>query len=231
MAAGHHRRGAGDLGGALVAYYEAALLSRRLSAYAEEKQLLVTAADLWPSVPDANARTGTTLSDILAEAAWAAHEGMTDLKEGQRLVDAAIAALPADVSVHRRAMLTLLWHRLRWTEGPEAPPLGVGGVGRRRRCDDGPTERRRPSSPALEATDALLQSGQPARAGTFAARAVELAEAGGHGDLARALAALAMTRARLGRYDDALHDARRAVALALRSGDLFAQVDTLTSWR
>ena len=227
VAAGHHRRGAGDLGGALEAYYEAALLSRRLSAYAEEKQLLVTAADLWPFVPDANARTGTTLSDILAEAAWATHEGMTDLKEGQRLVDAAIAALPADVSVHRRAMLTLLWHRLRWTEGPEARLsasevlAAVADV-----TMDPPSEDA--VLACLEATDALLQSGEPSRAETYAARAVELAEAVDTATLARALAPLAMTRARLGRYDDALHDARRAVALALRSGDLFAQVDTLT---
>lgn len=227
VAAAHHRRGAGDLGGALEAYYEAALLSRRLSAYAEEKQLLVTAADLWPSVPDAEARTGTTLSDILADAAWATHEGMTDLKEGQRLVDAAITALPADVPVHRRAMLTLLWHRLRWTEGPEArlSPSEVLAVVADVTMDP-PSEEAVLAT--LEATDALLQSGDPSRAGTYAARAVELAEAVDTATLARALAPLAMTRARLGRYDEALRDARRAVTLALRSGDLFAQVDTLT---
>ena len=68
VAAAHHRRGAGDLGGALEAYYAAALLSRRLSAYAEEKQLLVTAADLWPLCPTrrhAPARRSPTSSPTL----------------------------------------------------------------------------------------------------------------------------------------------------------------------
>ena len=226
VAAGHHRRGAGDLGGALEAYYEAALLSRRLSAYAEEKQLLVTAAELWPFVPDANARTGTTLSDILAEAAWATHEGMTDLKDGQRLVDAAIAALPADVSAHRRAMSTLLWHRLRSTEGDARLSTSEVLAAIADVTMDPPSEDA--VLACLEATDALLQSGEPSRAETYAARAVELADGVGNAMLARALAPLAMTRARLGRYDDALRDARRAVALAIRSGDLYAQVDTLT---
>ena len=227
VAAGHHRRGAGDLGGALEAFHGAALLSRRLSAYAEERQLLVAAADLWPFVPDAEARTDTTLSDLLGAAAWAAHEGMTDLEEGKRLVDAAIAALPAEASPHTRAMSTLLWHRLRWADDPEArlPASEVLAVVADVTMDP-------PSEAAvlacLEATDALLESGEPSRAEGYAVRAVELAATMDTAMLARALAPLAMTRARLGRYPDALREAQRAVALARRSGDLFAQVDTLT---
>ena len=228
VAAAQHRLGAGDLGAALEAYCEAAQLSRRLSAYAEQKQLLVTAAGLWSSVPDAEARTGTTLSVILSDAAWATHEVMTDLNEGQHLVDAAIAALPADASVHDRAMLTLLWHRLRWMESTDVhlSTSEVLAVVANVKLDP-------PSESAvlacLEATDALLQSGEPARAETYAARAVEVAEAvADTATIARALSPLAMARVRLGRYDNALRDARRAVVLAQRSGDLFTQVDTLT---
>jgi DNA-binding CsgD family transcriptional regulator len=229
VAAGHHRRGAGDLGGALTASYHAALISRRLSAYAEEKQLLLTTAELWASVPDAEDRTGTQLWTVLSDAAWATHEAMTDLKDGQRLVDAAIEVLPAEASAQQRAMLTLLWHRLRVTESPEVR-LTVAEV-----LDvvaDVPVEP--PSQAAvlacLEAVDALVQVGDVVRAQTFADRAVRVAEAmTGTSILARALAPRAMVRARLGQYSDALDDARRAVVLAMRSGDLFTKVDTLSS--
>jgi len=142
-------------------------------------------------------------------------------------VDAAVAALPADASAHTRAMLTLLWHRLRWADDPEARLSASDVVAVVADVTMDP-----PSEDAvlacLEATDALLQSGELSRAESYAARAVELAGTMDNATLARALAPLAMTRARLGRYDEALRDAQRAVALAQRSGHLFAQVDTLT---
>lgn len=228
VAAGHHRRGAGDLGGALVASYQAALLSRRLSAYAEEKHLLLAAAELWASVPDAEDLTGTELWAVLCDAAWATHEAMTDLKDGQRLVDAAIEALPPHASAQQRAMLTLLWHRLRWTESPQAR-LTVAEV-----LDVvADVSMDPPSTDAvyacLEAVDALMQVGDVARAQSFVDRAVRVAEAmADNAILARALAPRARVRARMGRHGEAMRDARRAVVLAQRSGELFAQVDTLS---
>ena len=226
VAAAHHRRAAGDPGGALDAYLAASRLSHRISAYAEEKQQLLMAADLWSEVPDAEARTGTTLSAVLGAAAWATQLMLSDLEDGSRLVEAAIDALPSDASAHQRAMLTLLWHRLHWQTDLRLPCsevlAAVGAVDLDPASEDAVVA-------CLEATASLDQAGETAAAEGYALRAVERAEALGNRELqARALAGLGMVRARLGRNDEALRDGRRAVRMAAMSGDLFTQIDALS---
>jgi len=225
VAAAHHRRLCGDLGGALEAYVEAARLARRISAYAEETRMLIEAAALWPSVPDADVRTGTNLTDVYGDAAWAVHLSEADVEESKRLVDAAIAALPPDASPHRRAMLRLLWHRTRWSGDDHLTTAEV--------LDCVAEVRMEPASDeamlaCLEATDALLQGGDVVGANAFAGRGVAVAESLDRPELtARALSCRAMTEVRLGDGPAGRRTAERAVALAEASGDLFVLAEAL----
>ena len=225
VAAAHHRRGAGDLDGALEACLEAATLAHRISAYAEELQMFTQAAELWPSVPDAGTRTGTTLSDVYEQATWASYQ-ITDREESRRLVDAALEALPADASRHRRAMLRLLWRRMRWHDNPGVTTADVLATVTEVEMDP-------PSADAalacLTAAEALLQSGEATSAERYARLAVDKAEAVGDDEtLGFSLSSLGDALARQGKHHDALPEAERAVGLAAREGDLFARVYALT---
>ena len=221
VAAAHHRRGAGDLGGALEACLEAGRHARRMSAYPEEAQMFAEAAELWPAVPDAESRTGATLSDVYEEATWASYQ-MGDFEESRRLVDAAIAALPRDASRHRRAMLRLLWRRMHWYEDP-----GVTATDVLETLAD--VEMDPPSGDAalacLTAAEALLQAGDAPGAEHHARRGVETAEAVGDDEiLVFLLGSLGDALARQGDLGVALPIVERAVALAERNGDLFDRV-------
>ncbi|MFC4784290.1 helix-turn-helix transcriptional regulator [Nocardioides sp. MAHUQ-72] len=225
VAAAHHRREAGDLGGALEAYLAAARLAREISAYAEESQMLKKAAELWPEVPDAETRTGTTLSDVYSDAFWATYQTMADLEESQRLVDRAIDALPPEASRHRRAMLTLLWHRARWHERGGLNTSGVlaavADVEMEPATEDAAVA-------CLTAAEALLQAGEASRAQPYARRAVEAAEAIADADLlVHSLVPLSEALALQGGHADALATAQRAVTVAERSDDLFRLVHAL----
>ena len=225
VAAAYHRREAGDAAGALEAYVAAARMARAVSAYTEEAQMMKLAADLWPAVPDAAERTGTTLSDVYSAAAWAVHQTLSDVEEGQRLVDLAIAALPSDASAHDRAMATLLWHRLRVKDDRGLSVREVFATVDNVVMDP-------PSEDAvlacLEAADAAQQGGDPLRAEDYARRAVEAAEAIGDQALtARSLASLGTARGGCGDYAGAVPLARQAVERAERSGDLFARIGAL----
>lgn len=229
LAAAYHRERAGDLGGALTAYVEAARMARRISAHAEEKQLLLHAVELWPSVPDAAERSaGTTLLDLYCDATWCAHLQMADAGEVRRLGDAALAALPADAGAHDRAMVTLLWHRSRWNgDGRLSTDEVLAAV------KDVTTEP--PSDQAvlamLEGSDALVRDDQLGPAEAYARRAADIADRLGRNDLvARALAATSRAQALRG-DEDAIRSAERAAALADRSGDLMGRFDSLEAAR
>ncbi len=227
VAAAHHRRRGGDESGAVVASVRAASEARHLSAYAEEKRLLVQAADLWPRVPDAEERTGTNLWILYADAAWAAHLLMTDGEECRRYADLAVQALPADVTPHERAMLRLLWHRTRWGGPGHLPPdevlACVADV-----TMDPPTESAMLA--CLEAVDALLDDGRSDRAGEFARRAVAVAESLDRPELlSRALASASIVAALVGDDADALATAHRAVSVGDRTEDVFVRVEALMS--
>jgi DNA-binding CsgD family transcriptional regulator/tetratricopeptide (TPR) repeat protein len=221
VAAAHHRRGAEDYAGAVVASVRAAAAARRLSAYAEQKQLLLDAAEVWPFAPDAQARTGTDLSDIYRDAAWAAHLAVADVNESKRLADLAVEALPDDASPHRHAMLRLLSHQTRWHGAGELSGAEVLSC-------VADVEMSPPSEDAvlacLEAFATLLEAGELHTALGFARRAVALSETLDRPELlARALAASADVKARLGEDQAALDTAARAVALADRTDDLYVR--------
>ena len=201
VAAAHHRRGAEDYAGAVVASVRAAAAARRLSAYAEQKQLLLDAAEVWPSVPDAEALTGTDLSDIYRDAAWATHLAMADVNESTRLADLAVEALPDDASPHRRAMLRLLSTRPGGTVPAELSSAEVSSC-------VADVEMSPPSQDAvlacLEAVATLLEAhGEVHTALGFVRQAVASSETLDRPELlARALAALAEVEARRGEVPD-----------------------------
>ena len=226
VAAAYHRRRAGDVGGALAACVKASEAARSIGAYAEERRLLLEAAELWPSVPDAEEHARTPLFEIYAAAGWSAHVSAGDPEEAERLLDLSAAVLPADASPDVRAMFRLLWHRTRSRAQDRLSTAEVLSC-----VADVAMEPPTDSAvlACLEAVDALLlRDGDLPEAEQFAQRALASAEAMGRLDLSiRALNYLAMAEARSGQEEAARRTADRAVALGERLGDPFELSEAL----
>ena len=100
----HHWYAALDLPRALPASVTAARHAMASYAPAEAQQHLERALQIWPRVPDAEQRTGldqAEVSRLTADAAY--HAGAVD--RAVSLLDQALAELPADGDVVRRALL------------------------------------------------------------------------------------------------------------------------------
>ncbi|MGY2703974.1 helix-turn-helix transcriptional regulator [Nocardioides sp. HB32] len=225
IAAARHRKGAGDAAGTLVAYVRAADAAQRLSAYAEQKQLLVQATEIWPAVQDAEALTGTNLVDVYGDAGWATYLTLGPVEEAQRLIDVSAKAMPADASPHRKAMHRLLWHRTRASSPERLSPdellACVADVSM-----DPPSEDAMLA--CLEATDAHRRLGQMELAASAAQQAVAVADALGRPELlARALAGAAHSDARLGETAAAAREAQQAVTAGELADDLFVHAEVL----
>ena len=226
MAAAHHRREAGDLGGALEAYLAAARYLRTGSRRTPRRRRC-------SGRPPSCGHRSRTPSPArhhplrrLRTGDLGVYQTTADLEESQRLVDAAIEALPPDASRHRRAMLRLLWRRMRWHDNPGVTTADVLATVTEVEMDP-------PSADAamacLTAAEALLQSGEAPRAEQYARRAVETAETiGDEETLVFCLASLGDALACQGEHRDALPLAERAVDVADRTGDVFAQVYALS---
>jgi ATP/maltotriose-dependent transcriptional regulator MalT len=107
----YHWYAALDLPRALEASVEAAQVAASTAAYAEAQRHLERALEIWPRVPDAGQRTGTSLFELLGQAGEAAFKaGQVDRALTQ--LELSLAAIPVDggdsaraVALERRAMV------------------------------------------------------------------------------------------------------------------------------
>ena len=102
-----HHRNAQDQARALTASRDAAIYARRVAAFADEQHHLEQVLELWPSVPDAAQRTGTTLGDVLIEAAEAAWHN-ADGSRAERYARQALDHLD-DSAGPRTAAVAWMW--------------------------------------------------------------------------------------------------------------------------
>src|SRR3954470_11621802 len=110
----HHARESNDLPAALGASLEAAAEAKRAGAPAEQLQHLEAALALWPAVPDAAARAGSSQIELLLETAGAARSG-GDVHRGIALLRSARDTLGQDgdpllrARVHYTLAQALIW--------------------------------------------------------------------------------------------------------------------------
>jgi DNA-binding CsgD family transcriptional regulator len=98
----HHWYAALDLPRALVTSIEASQVAASASAFAEAQHHLERAQEIWPRVPDAETRTGITLSDVLGLAGVAAYKA-GQLDRALSLIERALSLLKVDAPATDRA--------------------------------------------------------------------------------------------------------------------------------
>jgi len=102
-----HHLAAQDQARALTASREAAAHARRVAAFADEQHHLERVLELWACVPDAAARTGTALGDVLIQAADAAWHN-NDWARAERYARQALEHI-AEGDTPRTAAVAWMW--------------------------------------------------------------------------------------------------------------------------
>ena len=222
----HHLTEGGRWAPALESCLDAAQLAGRLSAYPERLRLLLRAAEIWHRVPEAAARTGTDLAEILGDAAEAAHLTSGRVEESQRLVESALEALPAGAAPARRAMLDLLWDRVQWRGDDHLSTEEV--LSAAMLVSDGGSETHRIVA-CMAAAKALVQAADPVAAEAWARRAVAVADGAGEALLGvQARCVLARAQSLSGDDHSAVATAQTALRQARRTHDLFVLAESLS---
>jgi DNA-binding CsgD family transcriptional regulator/tetratricopeptide (TPR) repeat protein len=170
-----HRLAAHQLDAALTAFIAAGAAAAEVAAFAEARQQLETALDLWDRVPDAEAVTGLHRADVLIRAAK--HANMAgDPGRAIALGEAARKAVSSD-DPERLGVVHLCLGHFRWAEGHGEEALAA-------------YERAVQLAPAERATTvrahvlswyayALLQTGAYGRARDMAEEATAIAQTTG----------------------------------------------------
>jgi ATP/maltotriose-dependent transcriptional regulator MalT len=99
----YHWYAALDLPRALDSSVEAARVASAAFASAEAQFHLERALELWPRVPDAAERTGTSLDELLGQAALSAYQA-GQLDRARSLVERAVAAVPPEAGSRQLAV-------------------------------------------------------------------------------------------------------------------------------
>ena len=101
-----HHQIAGDAARGLEASFAAGVAALDAVAYVEAQRHFERVAQLWPDVPDADARTGTDLAEVLKKAALCAISG-DDGRRGLLLARQALTHLDPDADPRRRALIQM----------------------------------------------------------------------------------------------------------------------------
>ena len=211
----HHLYAAHDLAGALPVMLEAARQAAAAYAHAEAQQHLERALEVWPRVPDAEARTGVDHVQLLQRTIRAA----TDAGNEDRavlLTDQALAEVDREREPARTALLlehkASLLRDLGRSDGSAELEAAVALLG------DEPT----PELAIVLASFAVAQINYSnfERAGELARRAAAAANAAGARRVeASARISLGMSLGYTGRIEEGLVSLRDALELARDAGD------------
>jgi DNA-binding CsgD family transcriptional regulator/tetratricopeptide (TPR) repeat protein len=212
----HHWYAALDLPRALPASIAAARHALASFAPAEAQRHLERALEIWPRVPDAGQRTGVDQAEVASLAGEAAYQA-GDIARSLSLLDQALAELPAEGDVVRRALVLDRRALALRDSGGEDDAIAV-------------LERALELLPAGQVTQAhavvlsslagsLLRTSDMIAAKNLAAQAVRAArEVGAGSQEADAYITLGLARSYLTVSDDGLDDLRAGLALAVGLG-------------
>ncbi|MBB2900579.1 DNA-binding CsgD family transcriptional regulator/tetratricopeptide (TPR) repeat protein [Kineococcus radiotolerans] len=217
----HHARRSHDLAGALVAGIAAADEAERLRAPAEAWHHVEEALPLWDAVPDAAARTGTTLMALTVRASELARTA-GDPARSALLARGAVDLLPADAApavaaeVHRQCAAAL------WACDRDEEALEQARAAQRRGGED-PAAAPAVCWATAIAARCFLHLDRFAESRREAERALALAAAGG---LAGAEADALTTLGGLDNLAGALADADALFARAARAAERAGHLET-----